>query len=85
MVDAKTSQEFIPIFLLNVSYKITKVLAVRLRIVIDDLISATQTPLIKDRYIMEGVVLLHETIHEIQSKKEAGVLMKIDLRRHMVK
>jgi hypothetical protein len=27
---------------------------------------------------MEGVVILHETIHELHRKKQSGVILKID-------
>ena len=65
-----------PICLLNVSHKIVRnILAVRMGLLIDGLKS--QTTFIKDRYVMEGVVLLHETIHEFQSKKNHAVLLKI--------
>jgi mannosylglycoprotein endo-beta-mannosidase len=33
------------------------------------------------RHILEGVVVLHETIHELHSKKLDGVLFKIDFEK----
>jgi hypothetical protein len=33
------------------------------------------------RYIMEGVVVLHETIHELHRKKQDGVLLKLDIEK----
>jgi hypothetical protein len=33
------------------------------------------------RHILEGVVVLHETIHEFQRKKMDGVLFKIDFEK----
>jgi hypothetical protein len=33
------------------------------------------------RNILEGVVILHETIHELHTKKLDGVLFKIDLKK----
>jgi hypothetical protein len=68
--DADVIQKFRPICLLNVSYKIvTKILANRLGLVTHKIIADTQTSFIKDRYIMEGIVILHETIHKIHHKK----------------
>jgi hypothetical protein len=32
------------------------------------------------RYILEGVVVLHEAIHELHRKKMDGVIFKIDLK-----
>jgi hypothetical protein len=70
-------QKFRPICLLNVSYKIlTKILANRLGLVIYKVIADIQTACIKDRYIMEGILILHETIHEMHHKKLSGVLFK---------
>jgi hypothetical protein len=37
------------------------------------------------RYILEGVVILHETIHELHRKKMDGVLLKLDLKRRMIR
>jgi hypothetical protein len=48
-----------------------------LGLVIYKVIDDTQTAFIKDRYIMEGIVILHETIHEMHHKKLPGVLFKI--------
>jgi hypothetical protein len=30
---------------------------------------------------MEGVIILHETIHELHRKKESGVILKIDFEK----
>jgi hypothetical protein len=80
--NALTIQKFRPICLLNVSYKIlTKLLADRLGLVIHKIIADTQTAFIRDRYIMKGIVILHETIHEIHHKKMSGVLFKIDFEK----
>jgi hypothetical protein len=34
-----------------------------------------------DRRILEGVVVLHETLHEIHSKKLDGVVFKVDFEK----
>jgi hypothetical protein len=36
---------------------------------------------IPGRYIMEGVVLLHETIHELHKKKQDGLILKLDFEK----
>jgi hypothetical protein len=75
-------QQFRPICLLNISYKIlTNILANRLGLIIHKVIADIQTAFIKDRFIMEGIVILHETIHEIHHKKLPGVLFKIDFEK----
>jgi hypothetical protein len=79
--DANFVQKIRPICLLNVSYQIlTKILA-RLGLIICEVISDTQTAFIKDWFIMEGIVILHETIHEIHHKKRHGVLFSIDFEK----
>jgi len=44
-------------------------------------IKPTQTAFMPDRHILEGVVVLHETIHELHRKKLNGVLLKIDFEK----
>lgn len=69
--NADRIQNFWPICLLNISYKIlTKILAARLARVIDNMILSTQTAFLKGRFIMEGVVTLHETLHGLHRKKK---------------
>jgi hypothetical protein len=52
-----------------------------LGLIIHKVIADTQTAFIRDRFIMEGIVILHETIHEIHHKKMLGVLFKIDFEK----
>lgn len=33
---------------------------------------------IKRRYILEGVLVLHEVVHELQTKKQEGIILKLD-------
>ena len=44
-------------------------------------IRPTESAFIPGRNILEGVVILHETIHEIHKKKLDGVLFKIDFEK----
>jgi hypothetical protein len=44
-------------------------------------IKPTQTVFMPGRHILEGVVVLHETIHEFHRKKMDGVLFKIDFEK----
>jgi ABC-type thiamine transport system ATPase subunit len=63
-------QQYRPICLLNVSFKIlSKVLNNRILKVTDKLIRPSQTTFILGHCIMEGVVILRETIHELHRKK----------------
>jgi hypothetical protein len=44
-------------------------------------IKPTQSAFMPGRNILEGVVILHETIHELHNKKMDGVLFKIDFEK----
>jgi hypothetical protein len=77
--DALTIQKYRPICLMNESLKIiTKGVNNRLSEVVEDLIDKTQTAFMKNRFIMEGVVVLHEKLLEVKKKKMSGVLFKVD-------
>ena len=45
---------------------------VRFNSVADHIISHTQTTFMQGRNILEGVVILHETVHELHRKKQSG-------------
>src|SRR5438128_11871063 len=80
--EANMIQQYRPICLLNVSFKIfTKVATNRLNMVADKVISPTQTTFLQGRNKLEGVVILHETIHELHRKKSSGVILKIDFEK----
>jgi hypothetical protein len=77
--NATKIQQYRPICVLNVSFKIfTKVGTNRLNKVARTVVSPTQTAFMPGRNIMEGVVILHETIHELHTKKSNGIIFKID-------
>jgi hypothetical protein len=80
--DAKVIQQYRPICLLNVSFKIfTKVATNRLSTVAQKIIRPTQTAFLPGRNIIEGAVILHETIHELHSKKQDGIIFKINFEK----
>jgi hypothetical protein len=80
--NATKIQQYRPICVLNVSFKIfTKVGTNRLNKVARTVESPTQTVFMPSRNIMEGVVILHETIHELHTKKSNGVIFKIDFEK----
>ena len=75
-------KQFRPICLLNVSFKIfTKVGVNRLMGIAENVINASQTTFMPGRNILEGVIILHETIHELHTKKKNGVILKIDFEK----
>jgi hypothetical protein len=80
--DATKIHQCRPICVLNVSFKIfTKVGTTRLNKVAKTVVSPTQTAFMPGRNIMQGVVILHETIHELHTKKANGVIIKIDFEK----
>jgi hypothetical protein len=61
-----------------VSFKIfTKVLTNRINLVAQKVVSTSQTTFLPGRYILEGVAILHEMIHEMHRKKKSGVILKL--------
>ena len=45
------------------------------------LIQPSQSAFMKDRNILDGVVILHETIHKMHRKKLDGVILKLDFEK----
>ena len=75
-------EQFRPICLLDVSFKIfTKVGTNRLTQIAHSMVQQSQTAFMSDRNILEGVVVLHEMLHEIHSKKLDGVIFKVDFEK----
>lgn len=80
--DAVNVKQFRPICLLNVSIKIfTNLILNRLTPFMDKIIDKGQTAFIKGRYILDGVVILHETLHELRVSKQKGIIFKIDFEK----
>jgi hypothetical protein len=79
---AERIQQFRPICLLDVSFKIfTKVATIRLNTVADHVVRPSQTAFMQGRNILEGVVILHEAVHELHTKKLNGVILKLDFEK----
>jgi hypothetical protein len=75
-------QQYRPIFMLNVNFKIfTKVIAKRLTLVARKVIGQSQSTFLPGRNISEGVVILHETLHELRRKKQRGIILKMDFEK----
>ena len=75
-------EQFRPICLRNVSFKIfTKVGTNRLTQIAHYVVQHSQTVFMLDRNILEGVVVLHETLHEIHMKKLDRVVFKVDFEK----
>jgi hypothetical protein len=69
--EATRIQQYRPIYLLNVSFKIfTKVTTNRISQVAQKVISPSQTAFLLGRNIKEGVIVLHEMIHKMHKKNK---------------
>jgi hypothetical protein len=59
----------------------TKVDTIRLNMIADVVVRPSQTAFMQGRNILDGVVTLHETVHELHSKKLNGVILKLDFEK----
>jgi hypothetical protein len=65
--EATRIQQFRPICLLNVSFKIiTKILMLRFEGCMSKIINRCQSAFIKGRNIMDGIMTLHEILHDVK-------------------
>jgi hypothetical protein len=79
---ANTIKQYRPICLLNVDFKnFPKLMINRVTPITDKVISDSQTAFIKGKNILEGVVILHEMLHEFRKSGKRGVLFKIDFEK----
>ena len=84
--NATKIQQYRPICVLNVSFKIfTKVDTNRLNKVAKTVVSPMHTAFMPGRNIMEGVVILHETIDELHTKKRDDIIFKIDFEKALIR
>jgi hypothetical protein len=58
-----------------------KLLIDRVSPLTDKVTSESQATFIKGRNILEGVVVLHEVIHELKRSRRKGVIFKIDFKK----
>ncbi|GAU41930.1 hypothetical protein TSUD_139160 [Trifolium subterraneum] len=74
--------DFRPISLVGSLYKIlAKVLANRLRQVIGSVISKSQTAFVKDRKILDGILIANEAVDEARKSKKELMLFKVDFEK----
>jgi hypothetical protein len=77
--DARSMKKFRPISLINCRFNsFTKATTNIYAKIMNRLISQCQSSFIRDRFILESVVIAHEVIHETHVRKEQGLVFKID-------
>jgi hypothetical protein len=54
---------------------------ISLNTVVDHVVRPSQTAFMQGRNILDGVATLHETVHELHSKKLNGLILKIDFEK----
>jgi hypothetical protein len=79
-IGASTVQNFRPISLCNIIYKIiSKLLANRLKPLLNKFISPFQMAFVPQRHIQDNSILAHEMLHTLKAKRGRGGLMAINL------
>jgi hypothetical protein len=74
--------QFRPIALINVIFKIiSKAFATKLDPIAHRIISPNQTAFIKGRFILDGILALHEIVHEVKARKQGCILLKLDFEK----
>ncbi|XP_068486340.1 uncharacterized protein [Phaseolus vulgaris] len=80
--DPSTLDQFRPISLVGVIYKIiTKVLSSRMKKIMPLIIDECQSAFIRERGLLDSVVMANEVLEEIKRKRKSGVCFKVDFEK----
>ena len=81
-VGAENLKDFRPISLVNYLYKLlAKVLANRLKRVMNCLVNKAPNAFVEGRQILEASLIANEVIDSMKRRKERGVLCKLDIEK----
>eukprot|EP00253_Pinus_taeda_P035869 PITA_35869 len=79
-INPRSFDRYRPISVCNASYKIvSKLLASRIKPLLQKLISPAQGGFVKGRHILDNVIQVQEALHSSHSRKEQGMLIKLDM------
>nr|XP_051211161.1 uncharacterized protein LOC127328612 [Lolium perenne] len=82
VVGATDIRQFRPITVINVIQRLfSKVCAVRLAPVMEQITHQYQFAFLKGRHIHDGILALHEIVHEVRSRHQRGVFLKLDFQK----
>nr|GEZ10635.1 cysteine-rich receptor-like protein kinase [Tanacetum cinerariifolium] len=82
MHDAKMVKDFRPITLIESLYKIiSKILANRHAVVLEDIVNEVQSAFIANRQILDGPFILNELFHWCKKKKNQTMNFKVDFEK----
>ncbi|GLT98877.1 hypothetical protein SLE2022_163520 [Rubroshorea leprosula] len=75
-------KEYRPISLIGCLYKLlAKVLANRLKMVMEGIISESQAAFIGGRQLVDSVLVLNEAVHEVKRRKQESFILKADFEK----